>query len=151
MGNYLEISKNVPTCHNFILFCKGLFLSKQPNVIIFLYPSITFHFSAFANKGKKILRLSRFSPPKFLWVLQHLYNMAPFFSLKASPVVYRGSQARGRIGATAASLHHSHSNTGSPACWVRPGLEPTSSMILVGFVSAVPQQEFLMVFFCLLF
>ena len=34
---------------------------------------------------------------------------------------------------------------------MRPGLEPTSSLILVGFVSAVPQQEFLMVFFVFCF
>jgi len=33
--------------------------------------------------------------------------------LGAAPMVYGSSQARGRIGAAAASLHHSHSNTGS--------------------------------------
>lgn len=32
---------------------------------------------------------------------------------KAAPVAYGGSQARGQIAAVAASLHHSHSNTGS--------------------------------------
>ena len=31
----------------------------------------------------------------------------------AAPAAYGGSQARGRIGATAASLHCSHSNVGS--------------------------------------
>ena len=30
-------------------------------------------------------------------------------------MAYGGSQARGPIGATAASLHHSHSNAGSEA------------------------------------
>ena len=30
----------------------------------------------------------------------------------ALPVVYRSSQAKGQIGAAAANLHHSHSNTG---------------------------------------
>ena len=29
------------------------------------------------------------------------------------PVAYESSQARGRIGAAAAGLHHSHSNAGS--------------------------------------
>ena len=29
---------------------------------------------------------------------------------RAAPVAYQGSQARGGIGATAAGLHHSHSN-----------------------------------------
>ena len=31
----------------------------------------------------------------------------------AAPAAYGGSQARSLIGATAASLHHSHSNAGS--------------------------------------
>ena len=35
-------------------------------------------------------------------------------------MAYEGSQARGVIGATAAGLHHSHSNTGS-----EPSLRPT--------------------------
>jgi len=61
-------------------------------------------------------------------------------------------------GATAASLCHSHSNIRSePRCnlhyttghgnagslthWARPGMKSTASSFLVGFVSAVPQQE----------
>ena len=43
-----------------------------------------------------------------------------FFGLfaisRAAPMAYGGSQARGRIGATAAGLHQSHSNTGSESC-----------------------------------
>ena len=31
----------------------------------------------------------------------------------ATPVAYGGSQARGRMGAAASGLHHSHSNAGS--------------------------------------
>ena len=34
-------------------------------------------------------------------------------------MTYRGSHARGRIGAVAAGLHHSHSNTRSEPC-LRP-------------------------------
>ena len=34
-------------------------------------------------------------------------------SFRPVPVAYGGSQARGQIGAVAASLHHSHSHTGS--------------------------------------
>ena len=36
-----------------------------------------------------------------------------FFFLRATPAAYRGSQARGRTGAAAAGLHHSHSNARS--------------------------------------
>ena len=49
---------------------------------------------------------------------------------------YGSSQARGCVGATAARLHHSHSNARSPTHWVRPGVEPTSLWILVGFVGS---------------
>ena len=34
------------------------------------------------------------------------------FFIMAAPVAYGGSQARGRIGAVAASLHHNHSHAG---------------------------------------
>ena len=36
-----------------------------------------------------------------------------FLLFRAAPMEYGGSQARGLIGATAAGLHHSHSNTES--------------------------------------
>ena len=36
-----------------------------------------------------------------------------FLLFKAAPVAYGGSQARDQIRATAADLHHSHSNAGS--------------------------------------
>ena len=42
---------------------------------------------------------------------------------RAAPTAYGGSQARGRIGAVAAGLHHSHSNTKSEL-----RLPPTSQL-----------------------
>ena len=39
-------------------------------------------------------------------------------------MAYGSSKARGRIGAAAASLHHSHSNAGSELC-----LQPTSQLM----------------------
>ena len=39
-----------------------------------------------------------------------------FLVFRATPVAYRGSQARGRIGAAAAGLCHSYSNTRSKTC-----------------------------------
>ena len=65
-------------------------------------------------------------------------------------------QGRGQIGAAAASLHHSHSNTRSElrllsvpqlsntrslTHWGEPGIKPMSSWILVCFATAEPQQE----------
>ena len=43
--------------------------------------------------------------------------------LRAAPAAYGGSQARGRIGAAAAGLHHSHSNAAS-----EPRLRPTPQL-----------------------
>ena len=70
---------------------------------------------------------------------------------RATLKAYGGSQARGRIGAVATGLYQSHSNagseplsgtyttahgsTGSLTHWLRPGINPTSSWILVGFVN----------------
>ena len=51
------------------------------------------------NSLKKILSVAR------LVILLLLF--------RATPSAYRSSQARGQIGPTAASLHHSHSNGGS--------------------------------------
>ena len=79
-----------------------------------------------------------------------------FLLFKTAPAAYGSSQARGRTGATAAGLHHSHSNLLSELCVsraaihnnarplthrVRPGIKPMSSWILVRFVTAKSQQE----------
>ena len=48
-----------------------------------------------------------------------------FFScLRATPLAHSGSQAKGQIGAAAAGLHHSHSNTGS-----KQRLQPTQELM----------------------
>ena len=61
--------------------------------------------------------------------LSHLWSYSFFFFFclfclfaffRAAPVAYGDSQARGLIGAVAAGLHHSHSNTRS-----EPHLQPT--------------------------
>ena len=76
-----------------------------------------------------------------------------FLSFRAAPIAYGSFQARGPIGAAAAGIHHGHSSGGSELHlwptpqlmamphWGRPGIEPTSSRMLVGFVTAEPQQE----------
>ena len=51
----------------------------------------------------------------YLMYFDAAYLIRPFIFvlLRAAPVAHRSSQARGQIRATAASLPHSHSNTGS--------------------------------------
>ena len=73
-----------------------------------------------------------------------------FCLFRATSMAYGGSQARGLIRAAATGLHHSHSHTRfelslrptpqlmaalDPLPRVRPGIEPASSWILVGFVN----------------
>ena len=70
------------------------------------------------------------------WVKCPHYLFIYFLSFclfRAAPAVYGGSQARGPVGATAAGLHHSHSNTGYESClylrhssWQRRTLNPLS-------------------------
>ena len=53
-----------------------------------------------------------------------LFILFYFFAFsRAVPAAYGGSQARGRIGAVAAGLHHSHSNMVSKPC-----LQPTAQL-----------------------
>ena len=49
----------------------------------------------------------------FFLVLGFLGFFFVFCLFRAIPVAYGGSQARGKIRATTASLHQSHSNAGS--------------------------------------
>ena len=50
----------------------------------------------------------------FLFICILSFYLFVFLAISwAAPVAYGGSQARGRIGAVATSLHHSHSNAGS--------------------------------------
>ena len=85
-----------------------------------------------------------------------------FLLFRATPVAYGGSQDRGQIQAAAAGLHHRtatpdlglicslHHSSGPhqiPTHWARPGIKPTSSWILVGFVTTEPQWKRLFVFF----
>ena len=76
-----------------------------------------------------------------------------FLLFRATPAAHGGSQVRGPIGATAASLRQhqiqaacatyttAHGHAGSLPHWASPGIEPATPWFLVGFVSAVPQRE----------
>ena len=68
----------------------------------------------------------------FYFILFYLLLLLFFFCLfafsgAAAPTAYGDSQARGQTGTTAASLHHSHSNTRTITHCARPGMEPASS------------------------
>ena len=54
----------------------------------------------------------------------------------AAPAAYGGSQARGQIGAAAAGLYHSHSNTGSEPC-----LRPTPQLMAMLDIQPAEQGQ----------
>ena len=82
-----------------------------------------------------------------------------FCLFRATPTAYGGSQARGQVKAVAAILTPqsqqcqiqtefvayttAQCNTGPLTHWVRPGIEPESSRLLLGFISAEPHGELL--------
>ena len=65
--------------------------------------------------------------PTFLGSKQNgLCSFGVFCFFRTAPATYGGSQARGGIGATAAGLHHNHSNAGSEPC-LRPTPQLTAT------------------------
>ena len=73
-------------------------------------------------------------------VIQNMTQRAGcyFFSLfffRDAPAAHGRSQARGRIRATAAGLHHSHSNAGSKLR-LRPTLQLTETPVLYPLIEA---------------
>ena len=101
------------------------------------------------NKLKNAPKMHLVTRTQFLKCSQKKF----FFFFRAAPMAHGSSQARGWIGATAASLYQSqqcwiqavsvtyttaHANAWSLTHWTRPGIEPLSSWILVGLVTAEP-------------
>ena len=71
----------------------------------------------------------------------YLFIFALLF--RATGVAYGSSQARGQIRAAAVAYATVYSKAGSLTHWVRPGMEHTSSWILVRFIPAVPERQLL--------
>ena len=96
----------------------------------------------------------------------HFYFILFHFSLfRAAAMAYGDSQARGQFRAVAAGQYHSHSriwaasanyttahsNVRSLTHWARPVIEPVPSRMLVRFISAEPEWEFLLFYLFLSF
>ena len=94
--------------------------------------------------------LEQKSESRLLFFLNFTYLFIYFFLLfRDVPMTYASSQARGWIWAIAAGHSHSHriyttahSNSVSLTHWVRPGINPVSSRIPVGFIFPAQQWEF---------
>ena len=59
-------------------------------------------------------------------IVYHFFISSFFFLFRATPQ---------HVEVPAAGLHHSHSNAGSLTHWVRPGIEPASSWVVVGIIN----------------
>ena len=72
----------------------------------------------------------------FFWFLLFYFYFYFFCHFRAAHAACGSSQARDRIGAAAASLHHSHSNAGSKPClwpmppWARPGIRDQTHILM---------------------
>ena len=119
--------------------CLQAFIGHFPLYPIFISLSLCLGWAQMLPLPRRVL--TRYPWPKDLSLLWLLEQCFLFFLFRAAPTPYGSSQARGRSGATAADLHHSHSNTRSPTHWVRPQIKPTSSWILVRVISTMPQWE----------
>ena len=97
------------------------------------------------DDNKNIITNSRYTKLTLFMVLSFfLFFSLSLLSFRASPTAYGGSQARGLIRATAASLRHSHSTIGSkPHLWPTPQL--TECQILNPLSKARDQTYNLMV------
>ena len=115
--------------------------------------SLYFSSTSIVNSCSYLWPRRRLPSPLFI-----LFFCLFIYFFTATLVAYGGSQARGRIRTVAAGLHHSHSNAGAETClwptpqltampdpltvWARPGIKPTSSWLLVRFVSTEPWWEY---------
>ena len=79
----------------------------------------------------------------FLWLLSKTspYFIYLFICLFVCLFIYLFSDQQQHIQAVAVTYTTAHGNIGSLTHWVRPGIEPTSSWMLIRFVSAEPWQE----------
>ena len=146
----------------------GKLLAEVINSILALLKckNIHFHLNIWKLSFKYKIIYFCFGKEKIMWiragVFLFVFCFCGFLLLRAAPGAHGGSQAMGRIRAAATSLHHSHSNSdlsmsptyttahgndGSLTHWAKLGVKPTSSWILVRFVSTEPWWECLKSFF----
>ena len=94
----------------------GFLQASNFPVCLILALSLSYHTAPF------ILRLD--SPSTHTPPIDQSITHSYLLIFRTEPEAYGGSQARGQIGATAAGLHHSHSNLGS-----KPHLGPTPQLM----------------------
>ena len=128
------VPQSDPIRHSSLCCAVGPHCPSIPNTIICISkPQIPCPFHSFPSGNHKSALLGHdlflFCRQDYLWHIFYLFYFILFYFLsfclsRAAPVAYGGSQARGAIGAVAASLHHSHSNAGSEPRHLTARLDP---------------------------
>ena len=107
-------------------------IKRLPILRLLIQSFILEYCSLFLQGDLMVLHITRtITDNKLFKIIQKTYLMQVtintilfyFLFVRAKPAAHGGSQDRGPIGATAAGLHHSHSNAGSD-----PRLQPTPQL-----------------------
>ena len=120
--------------HLFVMYfqplCTWTVHFRSPKFLLF---RVSFSFLGQAKPSHSWPLERHFLPPFPHWLssswspqplfLKHTDLFFVFCLFRVTPMAYGSSQARSQMGATAASLCHSHSNVGS-----KPSLQPTSQL-----------------------
>ena len=94
--------------------------------------------------NRKISSAALFNSPRPHTVTSSVFSIyhevltSFFFLFRAAPAAYGGSQARGRVRATPASLHHSRNNMGNMGS--EPHLLPTSQLMVTWILNPLSSQ-----------
>ena len=96
-----------------LLICLFFFLSSWIDALFEYYLTVYVGFFFWILHYVLVTFLVSFQPIlHYLDYHSFIYLFIVFCLFRATPEAYGGSQARSRIGAVAARLHHSHSNAG---------------------------------------
>ena len=158
---------HIPLALNFVLHVWAKFIFKMHFSLIFEARLLLLIWAKFIcrsmlvykmfylkKKVKYTVLLLSHASKNLIWTLIYLFKN--FFCLfRAAPMAYGSSQARAQISASPASLQSqpqqcwiwdmsvtyttAQGNAGSFTHWARPGIEPASSWILVGFIATEPR------------
>ena len=122
MGKIYQANTNVESCNDYI----NIRQNTERGVLAGLKQDI---YNAAFQVSSRVIQLYRhiylhfFGFLSFVGYYNFFFLVVSFPFSRDAPVAYGGSQARGLIGAIAAGLRHSHSNSGS-----EPPLQPTPQL-----------------------
>ena len=128
------ISQSIQILNHYVVHLKWIFCMsvrpqlKKRNCALLRFCRLEIqHGSQWTNQGiNRVVPFWRSTGTVYFLTFSSIYWLIDFCLLGATPMAHGGSQAKDWIGAVAASLCHSHSNSGSePRLWPTPQLMAT--------------------------